>query len=140
MAKVILPNELILEEAGKLLEEGREVVITPLGNSMLPFIRGGRDEVTLKAKTHVEVGEIVLARLPGPRYVLHRVVDRNRSLLTLMGDGNLKGTEKCTRDDVMGTVTTINGVPPGDGLFWRYLKPFRRILLAIYRRINGIKS
>ena len=130
-----LPNETVLEEAAKLLEEGREVVITPLGDSMLPFIRGGKDEVTLKAKPHVEVGDIVLARLAGPRYVLHRVVDRNRSLLTLMGDGNLRGTESCTRDDVIGVVTTINGVPPGDGLMWRYLKPFRRIILAIYKRL-----
>jgi len=132
---MILPNEVVLEEAGKLLEEGREVVLTPLGNSMLPFIHGGQDEVTLKAKPHVEVGDIVLARLPGPRYVLHRVVDRNRSLLTLMGDGNIRGTESCTRDDVMGTVTSINGVPPGDGMMWRYLRPFRRLILAVYRRM-----
>ena len=88
----------------------------------------------------MEVGDIVLARLAGPRYVLHRVVDRNRSLLTLMGDGNLRGTESCTRDDVIGVVTTINGVPPGDGLMWRYLKPFRRILLAVYKRVNRLKS
>lgn len=132
---MILPNEVVLEEAGKLLEEGREVVFTPLGNSMLPFIHGGKDEVTLKAKPLVEVGDIVLARLPGPRYVLHRVVDRNHNLLTLMGDGNIRGTESCTRDDVMGTVTSINGVPPGDGMLWRYLKPFRRLILAIYRRM-----
>ena len=136
MTKMILPNELVLEEAGKLLEEGREVVITPLGDSMLPFIRGGKDEVTLKAMPHVDVGDIVLARLPGPTYVLHRVVDRNRSLLMLMGDGNVRGMEKCTRDDVMGTVTSINGIPPGDGVIWRYLKPFRRILLAIYKRLK----
>jgi hypothetical protein len=83
----------------------------------------------------VEVGDIVLARLPGPTYVLHRVVDRNRSLLTLMGDGNIRGTESCTRDDVMGTVTSINGVPPGDGMMWRYLRPFRRLILAVYRRM-----
>lgn len=133
---MILPNELVLEEAGKLLEEGREVVITPLGDSMLPFIRGGKDEVTLKAMPHVDVGDIVLARLPGPAYVLHRVVDRNRSLLVLMGDGNVRGMESCTRDDVMGTVTSINGIPPGDGMIWRYLRPFRRILLAIYKRLK----
>ncbi|MBO4635215.1 MAG: S24/S26 family peptidase [Bacteroidales bacterium] len=136
MTKMILPNELVLEEAGKLLEEGREVVITPLGDSMLPFIRGGKDEVTLKAMPHVDVGDIVLARLPGPAYVLHRVVDRNRSLLVLMGDGNVRGMESCTRDDVMGTVTSINGIPPGDGMIWRYLRPFRRILLAIYKRLK----
>ena len=78
----------------------------------------------------------MLARLSDSRYVLHRVVDRNRSLLTLMGDGNLRGTESCTRDDVLGTVTSINGIPPGDGSLWRFLKPLRRVLLAIYRRLK----
>lgn len=135
MTKKVLPNEVVLEEAATLLEEGREVSITPLGSSMLPFIRDGKDTVTLKLLSHIEVGDIVLARLPGPRYVLHRVVDRNRSLLTLMGDGNLRGTESCTRDDVMGTVTAINGRKPGNGVLWRLLKPFRRLFLAIYRRI-----
>ena len=136
MTKMVLPNEQLLEEACELLKEGREVSLTPLGDSMLPFIRGGEDEVTLKLMPHVEVGDIVLARLSDSRYVLHRVVDRNRSLLTLMGDGNLRGTESCTRDDVLGTVTSINGIPPGDGSLWRFLKPLRRVLLAIYRRLK----
>ena len=136
MTKKVLPNELVLEEAARLMEEGREVSFTPLGDSMLPFIHGGKDTVTLKIVPHVDVGDIVLARLPGPQYVLHRVVDRNRSRLILQGDGNLRGLEGCTREDVIGTVTAINGKKPGKGYFWRgILKPFRRIILAIYRRI-----
>ena len=79
MTKKVLPNELVLEEAGRLLEEGREVSFTPLGDSMLPFIHGGKDTVTLKIVPNVDVGDIVLARLPGPQYALHRVVDRNHS-------------------------------------------------------------
>lgn len=136
MTKKILPNELVLEEAGRLLEEGREVSFTPLGDSMLPFIHGGKDTVTLKIVPNVDVGDIVLARLPGPQYVLHRVVDRNHSRLILQGDGNIRGLEGCTREDVIGTVTAINGEKPNRGTFWcGILKPFRRIILAIYRRI-----
>ena len=140
MDKKIVPNEVFLEEAAQLLAEGREVSFTPLGSSMLPFIRGGRDTVTLRVLPHIETGDIVLARLSGPRYVLHRVVDRNRSLLTLMGDGNLRGTESCTRDDVLGTVVAINGHKPTQGILWRTLRPFRRILLFLYRRITGRKA
>lgn len=135
MTKKVLPNETVLEAAAQLLEEGREVCFTPLGDSMLPFIRGGRDTVTLKILPHIEVGDIVLARLPGPQYVLHRIVDRNRSRLLLMGDGNIRNTETCTRDDVIGTVTAINGEKPGRGVFWRVLKPFRRLLMPIIRRV-----
>ena len=135
MDKKIIPNEILLEDAARLLCEGRDVSFTPRGSSMLPFIRDGKDTVTLRAITHVDVGDIVLARLSGSTYVLHRVVDRNRSLLTLMGDGNLQGSESCTREDVLGTVVAINGHKPCKGRIWRMLMPLRRILLAIFRRI-----
>lgn len=138
MDKRVLPNEVLLEEAGLLLNEGREVTFTPLGSSMLPFIRGGKDSVTLKKKDSAEVGDIVLVRLPG-RYVLHRIIALEGENVTLMGDGNLVGTENCTKADIMGTVTAIHkgkrSVTPGKGRFWRVLKPFRRYILAIYRRL-----
>ncbi len=138
MDKKTVPNEIMLEDAANLMAEGREVSFTPLGNSMLPFIRGGRDSVTLKANHDVKVGDMALVRTGG-RYVLHRVIKAEENVLTLMGDGNIRGTEQCTRDDVLGTVIAIerNGrtIIPGNGLWWRLLKPFRRYILAIYRRI-----
>ena len=138
MDKKIVPNTIILEEAGALLNEGRTVRFTPLGSSMLPFIRGGRDSVVLMKKDTVEVGDIVLVRLPG-RYVLHRVIGLEGEKVTLMGDGNISGTEECTTLDVMGTVIEIGRgkrtVKPGKGKLWRVLKPFRRYILALYRRI-----
>ena len=86
-------------------------------------------------------GDIVLVRLPG-RYVLHRIIREEGQRLTLMGDGNLRGTESCTRADVLGTVKTIlrDGKPrtPGDGKFWGRLLPVRRILLGIYRRLSSV--
>ena len=139
MDKKVVANEVLLEEAAALMNEGREVTIKPLGNSMLPFIRGGRDSVRLKKMPSVAVGDMLLVRLPGPRYVLHRLISMDGDRLTLMGDGNLVGTESCTVADVMGTVTAIERgsrvVKPGNGRWWRMLKPFRRYILAIYRRI-----
>lgn len=138
MDKRTFPNEVLLEEAACLLDEGREVCFTPSGNSMLPFIRGGKDSVVLKKKPAVEAGDIVLVRLPG-RYVLHRVIRIDNEELTLMGDGNVSGTEHCSLQDVMGTVTAIHKgnrtVIPGSGSFWRSIKPIRRYILAIYRRL-----
>lgn len=138
MNKLTLANEVILEKAASFMEEGREVVFTPLGNSMLPFIRGGKDQVTLRKMPSAEVGDMVLVRLPG-HYVLHRVIKVEGDALTLMGDGNLQGTEHCTQADVMGTVVAIHRgkrtIIPGKGVFWRRIKPFRRIILGIYRRV-----
>ena len=140
MDKRTVSNEILLEDAARLMEEGREVTFRPLGTSMLPFIRGGRDSVHLRKMDDVAVGDIILIRLPGPRYVLHRLIAIEGENLTLMGDGNISGTEHCTKADVLGTVTAIERgkrlVKPGDGLWWRRLpRFFRRYFLAIYRRI-----
>ena len=139
MDKKVVANQVLLEDAAALMNEGREVNFTPLGSSMLPFIQGGKDSVVLRKMPDVEVGDIVLVRLAGPRYVLHRIIEKDGINITLMGDGNLSGTEKCTTDDVLGTVTAVikgkRKVIPGKGRWWRTLKPIRRYLLAIYRRI-----
>lgn len=136
MDRKTLTNEVLLEDAGALLAEGREVCITPKGNSMLPFIRDGKDSVTLKKLPGVKVGDIVLARLGDRHYVLHRVIEAKDGALTLMGDGNISGTEQCLQKDIMGTAVAINGRRPGNGAIWRALKPIRRYLLAIYRRLK----
>ena len=164
MDKRVVANEVLLEDAAALMQEGREVTLKPLGSSMLPFIRGGRDSVRLKKMPSVAVGDMLLVRLKGwpeasgdnrgqsplnkdsardvviaPRYVLHRLIQKDGERLTLMGDGNLTGTENCTEADVLGTVTAIERgrrvVVPGNGRWWRVLKPFRRYILGIYRRL-----
>lgn len=139
MDKRVVANEILLEDAAALMEEGREVTLRPLGSSMLPFIRGGKDSVRLKKMPAVAVGDMLLVRLPGPRYVLHRLIGKEGDRLTLMGDGNLVGVERCTVADVLGTVTAIERgsrvVKPGNGLWWRRLRPLRRYILGIYRRL-----
>ena len=134
-----LPNEIMIGAVSDLLKEGREVVMTPKGSSMLPFIRGQVDSVRLRKADSVGKGDIVLADLGG-RFVLHRVFREEGDTLVLMGDGNIKGPETCGRSDVLGVVTAVirpsgKEVKPGKGGFWRALLPVRRYLLAIYRRI-----
>lgn len=139
MDKRVLPNDILLGEVAAVLSEGREVVISPTGNSMLPFIRDGRDRVVLRKQDDLAVGDIVLM-YTGGRYILHRVIEIDGEQVTLMGDGNLKSVEHGTRAEVIGTVTEIlrpggRSVRPGTGRFWRVLKPVRRYILAIYRRL-----
>lgn len=139
MDKRIIPNDILLGEVAAVLREGREAVITPTGNSMLPFIRSGRDRVVLRKQDGVAVGDIVLVHTGG-RYILHRVIAIDGEALTLMGDGNIKGTESCTTADVIGTVREIvrpdgRRRTPGKGRLWGALKPIRRYILAVYRRV-----
>lgn len=139
MDKRSLSNEFLLGEVASVLRDGREAVIIPTGNSMLPFIRGGVDRVALRARPDVSVGDIVLVKIDG-RYLLHRVIAREGDALTLMGDGNLVGTERCSLSDVIGTVTEIirpsgQRRTPGHARLWRALRPVRRYLLAAYRLV-----
>ena len=112
---------------------------------MLPFIVGDRDSVELKKTERVVVGDVVLAWADGNRYVIHRIIQRDvAGHLTVMGDGNIAGTEHCTEQDVVAKA--LYRVRP-DGrknpLYnnstgvraWRTLLPVRRWILAVYRRV-----
>lgn len=122
------------------LDEGKDVLFTPKGESMLPFIKGGRDSVLLtRLGRSLEVGDIVLVKVGG-KYIMHRVFALEGESLTLMGDGNIFGKEKCSLKNVIGLVTEIhkeNGkiLKPGKARLWRYLRPFRKYILAIYKRV-----
>ena len=139
MNEIILPNDVMMGGIAALLSEGREVRFTPKGVSMRPFIEGGRDSVILKKRTDYDIGDIVLVKLVNGCYLLHRIIEKSGEKLTLMGDGNLKGTESALASDVIGMVTGIvkpNGkcVKPKKGRLWFRLLPFRSRLLWIYRK------
>lgn len=142
MEKRILPNGILLSSAGEFLAEGREVTLMVKGNSMLPFLHSEKDSVVLRKEKELATGDIVLARIAPEHYVMHRIWQISGDNVTLMGDGNLRGTEKCTKGDILGTAVRIirpdgSEETPTDGHIWRRLLPVRRYLLAIYRRIPG---
>ena len=140
----IVPNSVMLGEVRKMIAEGHQVTIKVKGVSMLPFIVGDRDSVLLVKPTDFGVGDIVLAEIGKGKYVLHRVRAIQDFHITLMGDGNLRGTEQCLRENVAGKVVKIirrgKEVDPCSHRekfyvrLWLSLLPVRRWLLAIYRR------
>ena len=105
--EVMITDDKILEEAIRLVREGVSVTLPVNGNSMLPFIIGGRESVILKRAGLIEEGDVLLAWVDGCRYVIHRVIHIEYDRLTLMGDGNLKGTEHCTLSDVRAKVSHV---------------------------------
>lgn len=130
------PNEAFLER----LSEGKVVQFAPKGISMTPFIRGGQDKVLVRKEETVNVGDIVLVGYQN-KMILHRVYAINKSRLTLMGDGNLQGTEEVEMSEVLGTVVQI--IKPGGrcckpkkAWLWRHVLPLRRYLLKIDRKWN----
>lgn len=147
MKQLVLPNDVMLGEVKALLAEGHPVIILTKGFSMLPFIRGGRDSVLLEKTAELKAGDIALAEIAKGRYVLHRVIDVCDGVVTLRGDGNLRGTERCTQDAVAGIVKEIQPPKgkavdpntPGRQRCWRIWCRIplivRRGCLSILRRI-----
>ena len=144
--KVQFENAIFLPEIVKMLNEGHTVTLTLRGNSMRPFLEDCRDKALFVKPTTIAVGDPVLAEIAPKHFVLHRIVAINGEAVTLLGDGNLS-TEHCQKKDIVGAVigfyrkgrTTLDRT---DGWKWRCysyvwtsLRPIRRYLLGVYRRI-----
>lgn len=143
MERVVSSDDLNLSQVPHLLAEGKIVILKGLkGNSMLPFIRGEVDSVKLRKVEGLKVGDIVLA-LFGKRPIVHRVIAINGNKVTLMGDGNLQGTEQGDISEVLGIVDEIispsgKSRKPGNGRLWRLMLPVRKYLLKVYKKWNKL--
>ena len=140
-----ISDEQIIREAVRLVDEGLAVTMLVKGRSMLPFILGGQESAVLTQPGDIRPGDVVLARIDGCRYVLHRVMEVSAVKVVLMGDGNIRGQEICRPSDVLARADEVVGA---DGRHrrldtpkarrqarvWRRLLPLRRYLLAIYKR------
>ncbi len=148
-----MPNHILLTAVRDAIREGHTATISVKGWSMRPFLEHLRDKVLLTSPTGAGIGDAVLAEIKPGLFVLHRIIevephatDTTLDAITLMGDGNVRGTEHCTRRDLCGTVShyvyphkTVSADDPK--LMkrirrWRRLLPIRRYLLAIYRASN----
>lgn len=143
--ELYLNNELFFAEVARLLEAGDTVTLRARGESMFPFMVEGRDQVELGRCAEVAVGDIVLVRLPGRGFVLHRIYAIEGGRLRLMGDGNLRAVEYCRADEVLArveriirrgrTVSCSSRSERLKALLWRRLLPLRRLLLFVCRRM-----
>ena len=132
------------EEMEERLKQGKVIQFVPQGISMLPFIQGGRDKVLVRKETEVKVGDIVLVPYGG-HLILHRVYAINGSHLTLMGDGNLKGTEELDASEVLGTAVQIikpncRCRKPHKAWLWRHTLPVRRYMLKLRRKWHQLRK
>lgn len=143
---ITIPNNLFFTEIEKILSEGQNVSITVKGRSMMPLLNSMRDVVVLSpvSKQTLIVGQIVLFRYKD-RHLLHRIIKIDSENIIIQGDST-HATEIVTSADIIGVVTAI--IRPNrkkiilpnrwEKLYfrlWFLLKPFRRYLLAIYRRV-----
>lgn len=142
-------NSLLIPVIRDQLQAGVQTVTFRVhGRSMRPFLDNGRDKVILQLPEPdaLKRGDVVLAEITPGFYVLHRIIRREGNQLTLKGDGNPVNTETCKVENVIGIAKGFlrkNRLQPDLVTDWKWrtyskiwmaLDPFRRYLLAIYRR------
>ena len=129
-----IANNILFGAAHEELNEGRSVLIRVQGQSMLPFFRSG-STITLRPVRDEDIRKynVVMADA-GHAYVVHRIVEVGKESITLLGDGNLRGTECVTRDKIYGIVD-CSALHLFFAKIWVKMQPLRRFPLAILRRI-----
>lgn len=141
-----IDNDTLLGEICLHLSNGKSVKLRAKGNSMRPFIHGNKDILLLTPSDSLHKGDVVLARIDGKRYVIHRIIGIRNDKITLMGDGNLYDSEVCSRSEIFGTVVRIirerkeYNMTSHYALLcakaWRFTLPLRRIKTKISNTIN----
>lgn len=143
-------NHLFMQDIRRMFsEEGKKsVTFVVKGFSMHPFLDNGRDKVVLLPPRTPKPGEVVLAEVRKRTYALHRVIKEDNGVFTMRGDGNpLSMTEQFTKENIVGIaggfirkgkyVSVQSRKWRWYSAFWNAMRPFRRILLSLYRRTTG---
>lgn len=153
---MIVNNDAFFEAVISLLREGKTVTIPVKGDSMLPFIEGGVDSVVLEGveegspaggvRRTAKAGDIVLFRTDS-QFIVHRILRfGGDGVAEIQGDGILQTVDRCPSERIYARVITIlkkgrRPIPVQSASYrlrvrlWLLLKPFRRPLLAIWKRV-----
>ncbi len=149
--KTHIRNDIFIPHIEQILKEGKHKSVTFVvrGYSMRPFLEHDRDKVELVSPLPPCIGQVVLAEIAPKRYALHRIIKIESNKITMQGDGNaLSLTETFTTDKIIGTaiafirkgerITTDSAKWRRYSAAWKFLRPIRRILLGLHRRIIKI--
>ncbi len=135
MDKRTVDNRTAFGAVRDLLLAGETVRVGVCGQSMLPFFHSG-EVIRLRPLREGDLtrGSVVLAQTEQGNYVVHRIYRIDGDRITLLGDGNLRGTEQMDRSMVYGTVD-CGRIHRLLALAWMAMRPLRRYPLAVLRRV-----
>lgn len=124
MSRKTLPASVLMPEYEALLREGAELPLVVSGESMLPFLRPGRDTVYLRQPDGaLRAGDIAFFRRANGAYILHRVVRAEAGNYWFLGDAQIRVEGPLPASCVIARVTAVRRderlIRP-DCLFWRF--------------------
>lgn len=140
---------LLVKEA---VDNGQQSTFQVTGSSMLPFLGGYRDYVTVEKRdyTLLRKGDIILFYTKEGNYILHRIYRKDRDKCQTMGDGNDFWDTAIDPDQIIALVVSVKrkGRQIDCRSFswrifswiWRKLWHIRGPLLRLMRKTAYIKS
>lgn len=143
-----MPNEFFAEVAEEL-KRGNPVRLQANGQSMYPFIHGGKDEIELvpyDGTTSPEPWCCPFYQWNG-HYMIHRFIGMKGDKWCMLGDGNICRIEEVSQKDIIGLLRTIHH-PDGTqqdcsdkkwlrrAAWWYKLRRIRRILIPLFRLLR----
>ena len=108
MSARTLPASVLMPEYEALLREGAELPLVVSGESMLPFLRPGRDTVFLRRPdAPLQRGDIAFYRRFDGSYILHRVCRAEPGKYWFLGDAQTRVEGPLPERCVFAYVTAV---------------------------------
>lgn len=148
MRKLVVPNS-FFTEAAEALKNGQTVRLFVDGQSMYPFIRGGKDEIEVVPYDGTSPLELWCCPFYqwGGNYMIHRYIGMSGDKCRMLGDGNIYRIEEVPKQDIVGILRTIYH-PDGTtqdcrdkrwlrkAVWWYRLLKVRRFLIPLFRMLG----
>lgn len=109
-----------------LLESGHELKIHPSGTSMVPFLRGDRDQAILTSVTgkRLKRGDVVLYVRKNGIHILHRIHHVKDGAYFMLGDSHTWIEGPVEKEAILAVASSLirkGRVIQGDSPFYRFL-------------------
>ncbi len=137
----------------ELIEQGHEVGVPVAGDSMIPFLGDGRDQVFVKSPADpIRRGDILLYRRFDGSFVLHRVyrIHGNKDTATydMIGDAQNRLERGIKRNQIFAVVIKARRkgkiIEPGNFCWWFFQQvwiriiPFRHFLIIAFTMYRSL--
>lgn len=103
-----ISNECFFAWVESEIGNGRSVRFRVKGNSMMPLLRNGEDEVVVSPcdKNELKPLDVILFRQAG-RHILHRIIQKRGTHYRMQGDGVCRFYEECEETDIIGVMKRV---------------------------------
>ena len=116
----ITSMDLIVQLMKPVIDEGKSVKFTVVGNSMYPVFRDGIENVIMTKPDRIKRRDVILYRRESGDYVLHRIIGRGKDGYKLCGDNQTAVEYPVKSDNIIAVMTGFerNGRTVNNDCLW----------------------